>query len=260
VLKDVYTTFWEENGFVHFPAYYDSAITKQLQDWAEELSNLPETHGKWMKYYETTKDGGVKQLCRIEKFIDYHPGFHGLLLEDRQLNDILQHLFGDTPVLFKEKINYKLPGGGGFAPHQDAPAFAMFDQPFHITIMICIDEADMANGCLEFAPGRHKEGLFTQEANGDLAVEEAQRMNWIFLPAQPGDVVIFDSYVPHRSASNTSNRSRRALFGTYNKLQDSDRRDAYYQAKRDSFPPEYERVPGKDYSLNNPFNLGNPIK
>jgi hypothetical protein len=29
-------------------------------------------------------------------------------------------------VLFKEKINFKLPGGSGFTPHQDSPAYITF--------------------------------------------------------------------------------------------------------------------------------------
>ena len=33
--------------------------------------------------------------------------------------DPVADVLDDRPVLFKEKINFKLPGGGGFAPHQD---------------------------------------------------------------------------------------------------------------------------------------------
>ena len=54
------------------------------------------------------------------------------------LFSILEQLFEEPAVLFKEKINLKLPGGNGFKAHQDAPAFAAFKQIFHITAMISI--------------------------------------------------------------------------------------------------------------------------
>ena len=34
-------------------------------------------------------------------------------------------LLGEPAVLYKEKINYKLPGGAGYSAHQDAPAYPL---------------------------------------------------------------------------------------------------------------------------------------
>ena len=31
-------------------------------------------------------------------------------------------LFAEQAIIYKEKVNYKLPGGAGFAPHQDVAA------------------------------------------------------------------------------------------------------------------------------------------
>ena len=126
--------------------------------------------------------------------------------------------------------------------------------------MICIGSCTVLNGCLEFAGGRHKEGLFKQNESGDMAAEVVNEMTWEPVTANEGDILVFDSYVPHRSAPNLTDTSRRVLFATYNKMADDDKRLDYYQEKRKYFPPEYERVAGVDYSLDNPFNLGNPIK
>lgn len=38
------------------------------------------------------------------------------------IKDIASQLFEEEAVLFKEKINFKLPGGCGFFAHQDTPA------------------------------------------------------------------------------------------------------------------------------------------
>ena len=64
---------------------------------------------------------------------------------------MLAALFDEPTVLFKEKINYKHPGGGGFAPHQDATAYRFVDH--HISCMVPLDPATPASGCLYVAPG-----------------------------------------------------------------------------------------------------------
>ena len=45
------------------------------------------------------------------------------------LLDVASALLGEPAVLYKEKVNYKLPGGAGYAPHQDAPAYPFVDDP-----------------------------------------------------------------------------------------------------------------------------------
>ena len=36
--------------------------------------------------------------------------------------EVVNELMGEESVLFKDKINYKYPGGEGFQPHQDITA------------------------------------------------------------------------------------------------------------------------------------------
>jgi ectoine hydroxylase-related dioxygenase (phytanoyl-CoA dioxygenase family) len=73
--------------------------------------------------------------------------------------------------------------------------------------------------------------------------------------------VLFDSYLPHRSGPNRSHAPRRALYVTYNRASEGDRRDEYFALKRASFPPECERAPGAALSeASRIFNLGNPIR
>ena len=64
-----------------------------------------------------------------------------------------------------------------------------------------------------------------------------------------------------RAAVNASERSRLALYVTYNRASEGDRRDAYFAHKRANFPPECERVAGVDYSAGaSVYNVGNPIR
>ena len=60
---------------------------------------------------------------------------------------------------------------------------------------------------------------------------------YVLLEADPGDVIFFDSYVPHGSPANTSDRSRRNIFLTFNKQSDGDMRAKYYRDKWASYAP-----------------------
>jgi hypothetical protein len=54
------------------------------------------------------------------------------------IKDIASQLFEEEAVLFKEKINFKLPGGCGFAAHQDTPACKYLYSYLFIIIIIII--------------------------------------------------------------------------------------------------------------------------
>lgn len=249
---------FQKTGCLHLRGFYDVATRGKLSAWVDELQRWPETPLAAMQYFETV--AGRRQLCRMEYLLEYHQGLSFLLTEPALLHGLSQ-LLGEPAVLFKEKINFKLPGGQGFAPHQDAPAFATFGQRYHITAMISVDGSDERNGCLEIAQDGGLHTLLSQSPDGSLAAEEAERLTFAPIVTEPGDLLLFDSYVPHRSGPNHSDRPRRALYVTYNGASGGDRRRDYYREKRTHFPPECEREPGRDYSAGaRTFNLGNPIR
>jgi ectoine hydroxylase-related dioxygenase (phytanoyl-CoA dioxygenase family) len=84
-------------------------------------------------------------------------------------------------------------------------------------------------------------------------------LDWQAVETPPGDLLLFDSFLPHRSAVNTTAAPRRALYITYNRSREGgDVRDAYVVAKRAAFPPDVERESGKTYE-SGVFNVGNPV-
>lgn len=177
-----------------------------------------------------------------------------------KLYEILNELCGEPFVLFKEKVNYKLPGGGGFQAHQDAPAFTSFGQKKHVTLMVAIDAMTKDNGCLEAVKGKHLEGILP-ERNGGIDPDIVQQLEWTPLECEAGSILIFDSYVPHRSGPNRTTTSRRALYLTFNAVSDGGfLRDKYYEEKTRLFPPPSLRTPGVDYSEGAKiFNYSTPI-
>ena len=69
------------------------------------------------------------------------------------------------------------------------------------------------------------------------------------MPSGPGDVLFFDSYVPHASKVNETDSARRILYLTYNAQFHGDHREQYFADKRANFPPDIERKPGDELSF-----------
>ena len=111
--------------------------------------------------------------------------------------------------------------------------------------MVCIDAATIENGCLQLAP-RPKFELVGNEWE-PLTEDDTSLMDFSPYPTEPGDIIYFDSYVPHGSDPNMTTQPRRLYFATYNRLSEGDQMALYYADKRKDFPPDVEREPGKEY-------------
>jgi ectoine hydroxylase-related dioxygenase (phytanoyl-CoA dioxygenase family) len=185
--------------------------------------------GPGLHHFELTDDGPV--LARSEDFVDHHPTLRSLLL-DGTVPATVAELFGEPAQLFKEKINYKLPGGAGFAPHQDATAYRFVDH--HISCMVPLDPATEASGCLFVARG-YERGQLPTDDRGRISDVEVARLSWQPVPLEPGDLLFFDSYTPHYSGTNTTTSPRRAGYLTYNAASSGDHRSRYYDDKRREF-------------------------
>lgn len=251
---------WKQHGFIVLNDFFGREVRENIVGWCDELTAWPETPGKWMKYFEKNIHG-ERQLCRLENFIDYHEEMDEIARGERTLK-LVSDLMGEPAVIFKEKINYKFPNGSGFKPHQDAPAFISFNQRFHITMMVAIDDCTIPNGCLQLVTGgANKKEILPQEKDGSIRKDIASQLIWTPIECKKGDAILFDSYLPHYSEPNRTHRSRRAIFITFNKAAEGgSMRDAYYQDKREKFPPDCERDPNKDYSAGAAiYNVANPI-
>jgi len=250
---------WRREQVLALPRVISGDALSTLQTWTEDLAVRTERAGLWMKYFERTETED-RQLCRVENFIPYHAGMDALLQGPEILARVSQ-LMDEPAILFKEKINFKLAGGAGFAPHQDAPAFDAFGQNYHITVLITIDPSNTSNGGLEFGNPTPPYTILDQNPDGTVADAVSEAMTWTPIDLPPGSIVFFDSYIPHRSSQNQSERPRRSLYITYNRASEGDCRDRYYADKRATFPPEIEREPGVDYLKNaGRYNLANPIR
>ena len=244
-----FQTNWVErfnrDGFVVMANMLDAATMGDVARWCDELLAWPEVAGRHMVYYEDDqRHRGQRIVSRIENFYPYHDGFRALV-DSPQIHSVLTALFGERATLFKEKINFKIPGSAGFEAHQDVQAGWDAYAPLHITVLVSVDAATPANGCLEMAPGWHRQGLLGEmwAPLSEQVPDDAYQM----CPSAVGDVVLFDSFAPHRSKPNASDSARRVLYLTYNAASAGDHRARYYADKRANYPPDCERSPDREY-------------
>jgi ectoine hydroxylase-related dioxygenase (phytanoyl-CoA dioxygenase family) len=154
------------------------------------------------------------------------------------MQTLVRRLFDADACLFKDKINFRPPGTTGFRLHQDYTAFDFVGVPAAdiVTIMIAIDPVTRASGALEVFPGYHN-AILPEPANDPRAADprSVDQGAAEIVELQPGDACVFHSLTPHSSTPNVSDRSRRAVFLTYNHARHGDCYQAYYAGREDLY-------------------------
>ena len=252
---DSHKIVFDKNGYVLIKDFFSEEEAKNIVRYADELETWTEQANKWMIYFEESK-----RKSRIENFLEYHSETKALL--DNRIRPLVEKIYGAKMNLFKEKLNWKYGNGNGFKAHQDQPAWSDFEPDRFVSVAMFANNCTSENGCLEFGIsdkkfteicGYNKGGL------GEINKEIENELEWIPAITTPRDILLFDSYVPHRSHKNTTENPRRIFYFTFNEEKYGDLYSDYLVKKRTEFPPDIERVKGQSVSINgNKYNLANP--
>jgi len=243
---------FHNRGFIVLKGFFNTEAVDKLSKWLEELSQKAPADSAEAKYYEKSPISDEDLLVRAEYLLGEHnPEISKLLLNESTLSS-LQDLFGEPSILFKEKANYKLPGCRPDKLHQDQAAGWNTYTDFFISMAIVVDENRKDNAAISFmCSGNYDKSLMTEEWT-PLTMDDPPYQpedEYMLLEAQPGDVVFFDSYVPHGSPANTSDSQRRNIYLTFNKASAGDLRQQYYDDKWKSYPPNQVSTAREDTSF-----------
>lgn len=239
-LTDEQVREFRDRGFIVLKGFFDKEAMDKLSAWLDALSEKKPEEGDEAKYYEKSPVTGDNLLVRAEHILgDHNPEITELLLPPKVM-ECLTQLFGEPPVLFKEKVNYKLPGCRADKLHQDQAAGWDKYGDFFVTMAIIVDENRTDNAALSFMKsGNYEKRLMTAQWQ-PLSMDDPPYQpedEYMVIEADPGDIVFFDCYVPHGSPPNTSNKSRTNIYLTFNKQSAGDMRHQYYADKWASYPP-----------------------
>jgi hypothetical protein len=258
--------FLREHGYLWIRDFFSQEQVLMIRKWADEIGaasskliELSQLSGIGLKQIAQTlpltpivvPEAKTPSIaCRAEDLLTCYPDLCDFI--EGNVTSYIGRLQGEPYVLFKDKLNFKWPGGGAFTPHQDFPAYEFLGPREHVTAMVCIDAATLENGCLQIAvnwrevraqlAATHPEIFvngrpilpFIQGGpqHGSIEPFYLDSIVWLQLLTSPRDLVLFDSYIPHYSEANNGTEPRRAMFLTHNRLREGEHRKAYYFTKR----------------------------
>jgi ectoine hydroxylase-related dioxygenase (phytanoyl-CoA dioxygenase family) len=254
------------SGWTLFRNYFDSSAVARLRRTVESLGAaasrtlsrmdemepvLRELHEAASKLIVVPESANPAIVCRYEYLVGTEPSLRSELTAG--VESLIGDCCGEPFSLFKDKVNNKHPGGGAYRPHQDIVAYRAFGPAFHLTAMVAIDATSLENGCLwiatDYLSSVGRDAGFISEwlgglpilhnqvggrAHGDIRADIATILSWQPVLMQPTDLLLFDSFLPHRSEENRSASSRRAMFLTFNPTREGDWYERYYEEKRRS--------------------------
>ena len=270
---------WHEKGYVvlrcdeWLGAQAAERLSAQVWEVPKIAYNGSAPNGPFHTWEEDK--GGSTVPSRTEAFADHHAELGGFLRgDDSPLAAVVAHLAGERVALYKDKINYKAPGGGGYLPHQDGysglgvPQYqSAHDRGFIAYVcMVAIDAMTVANGCPEvgWQCWQRKEGWLKKKgAPSDVStvhgtIEFEDMGPYTPLEMGRGDVLIYDNFMPHQSGPNTSDAWRRALFGIYYGCESTPRdlRAEYYEREATN---RRKSGSAKTGGRANAFHTGTPV-
>ncbi|ATY61639.1 Phytanoyl-dioxygenase [Cordyceps militaris] len=268
---------FKDNGYLIVRDFLSPEEITNLKSWAQEVHDYQATESSDFMPYEEVNAKGERVLCRTENFANSHAGFNSLLRGAKLLH-LLEALSGEPMHLFKEKINYKLAGSGGFAPHIDAVAYTHIKDVRHLTILLSVDPSNMTNGGLEVVSGSHEVDVPINPETNCIADEwvASQRWTpaeldsgeygretacwWTLIIVLTGELLIFTSYLAHRSEANHSSSDRKAVYATYNLASEGDNHKSYYEHRKVAWPASHMRKDGEKYDKGSlTYGFGSPM-
>ncbi|MGH9024874.1 MAG: phytanoyl-CoA dioxygenase family protein [Acidimicrobiia bacterium] len=211
----------------------DAAQIERLRTAATEVEGWPAGSHVWGHYAEQTASGPV--ICRTENVSACSPVVSDLV--EGSLREAAGGVLDEPTTAFKDKLNYKQPGGAGFRPHQDRVAYPGVERV--VSILVAIDPCTEESGCLWLAPGVDE--VLPVDDRGVVRDDVAESLDWRAAPLAPGDAVLIDGLVPHYSEANSSDQPRRVLVASYAPSREGYSREQYYAARAETMMSESTR-------------------
>lgn len=138
-----------------------------------------------------------------------------------QLVKCLGGLLGPDVDVFNSQFIFKNPGAWGQPWHQDSLYFD-FDKSPQVGVWLATSKATINNGCLFVAPHSHREAIHQHlpdsrpEANvGYMEIRDYDFSKAHSVEMEVGDVLVFHSFLMHKSVDNLSQQRRTALVYHY---------------------------------------------
>ena len=255
---------YQEDGYFIVRNLVDPLVTTEIKDtildFIDNPGNLEEVFdlelvvqkGKGGHFSHKEKFRKLQQLGR------HRPKVWNNYYADPNVLSVVRSLLGDNLLVKYDSVFLKPARTGGATPwHQDIGLWRD-DHVEAANAWVAIDPATKENGCMQFLPASHHEGLIDHVLYEDSLHRELPRElvtnleGVIDIELEPGDVVFWHSYMWHYSPPNVSDHSRigmGAVWVDWKQAQTSPKE--YFWVMRDgvvfTYPPEKLIVNNEKY-------------
>jgi hypothetical protein len=226
VLRDEQREELAVNGFVRIDGFAERDVGEVMLERVIELAHrhdegadlgrtlvLPEQQGGGLAGGSDPEDVVSKIFLLARDTV-----FREFVTSDRVGALVSAALGLDDIDNFLSQFIFKNPGAWGQPWHQDSFYFP-FDPPRPVIgLWLAVTEATLDNGCLHVLPGSHLEPVHLHEPDhrpnanyGYVEIVDHDTSAGVPVLMQPGDVLVFDSHLMHRSTDNVSESRRAAM-------------------------------------------------
>jgi ectoine hydroxylase-related dioxygenase (phytanoyl-CoA dioxygenase family) len=167
------------------------------------------------------RDGAPEELAS-KVFRLHRRGVFEAFARSDAVTDLAADLVGPTLDCFLSQFIFKNPGAWGQPWHQDSYYFPFEPARPILGVWLAVSEATLENGCLHVLPGSHREPVHEHvpdrrpNANyGYVEIVDHDMADAIPVLMDPGDLLLFDSHLMHRSTDNESDGVRAAMVYHY---------------------------------------------
>ena len=210
-----------DDGVVHVPNAVDADLLAEIEDLADRQLADP---GPWVT--DTGPEPAAGRLFTTRYLWRTEPAMQRFVFESG-IAELAAVLMGSSTVRFYfDHLLVKEPGTDSPTPwHQDIPYWPFLGQQI-CSVWVACTKASVPESSLEFVRGSHRwdryfapepftgESAWTADFVGERCPDiEATRHTWdiVGFDVDPGDALVFSSWIVHGSPGNSGTQRRTAL-------------------------------------------------
>jgi phytanoyl-CoA hydroxylase len=229
-LGDAQRAQWEEQGFFRVEHFADATVGEAMLERVVGLVRgaatgddvgdalvLPEQQPDFADATDPADVAPEQLASKVFRVARFEP-FREFIERD-DLTGIAADLIGtDDLDCFLSQFIFKNPGAWGQPWHQDSYYFPFDPARPIVGLWLAVTRATLENGCLHVLPGSHHEPVHEhvpdrrESANyGYTEIVDQDTSASVPVLMAPGDLLVFDSHLMHRSTDNASRDIRAAM-------------------------------------------------
>jgi ectoine hydroxylase-related dioxygenase (phytanoyl-CoA dioxygenase family) len=219
---------WSAQGFFRVDEFAPAETCRAMLERVTQIVREPELAGAvGVKVMPESNKAGIAvehPEDAVSKVFRLHlDSVFAAFAHSAEVVDLVSPLIGSDDVdVFLSQFIFKTGGAWGQPWHQDSFYFP-FDPPRPVVgVWLAVTEATLVNGCLHVLPGSQTEPVHTHVPDrrpganyGYFEIVDHDMSGSEPVLMDPGDLLVFDSHLMHRSTDNESSGIRAAMVYHY---------------------------------------------